>query len=220
MGHDRGDSVVTEARLRELYTERLSARQPVNRAGCPSPEALQALARREGSEELRLQTLDHVMGCADCRADFDLLRSIEGAGRQLGVAGRSGRRSWMMPAALAATLLVAVGIGRLALTSSSDEELVRAGSERGAVTLLSPAAEAKAGDSLLFSWRPVEGARRYRLEVLNASGEVALEAETTDTLIASDMARRLAPGDYQWWVSALVSPTSRRSELRALRLTE
>ena len=219
MGHDGGDGVVTEARLRELYTARLSTRRPSGRAECPSPEALQALARREGSEELRLQTLDHVMSCADCRAELDLLRSIEGAGRQLGAGGRAVRRVWMIPAALAATLLLAVGIGRLALKSSSEDELVRAGAERGAVTLLSPPAEVRAGVPLIFSWRPVEGARRYRLEVLNASGEVALEAETTDTLLASDMARQLAPGDYKWWVSALVSPASLRSELRALRLT-
>ena len=48
MGHDRGDSVVTEARLRELYTGRLSARQPAGRAAVPSPRRLQALVRREG----------------------------------------------------------------------------------------------------------------------------------------------------------------------------
>jgi hypothetical protein len=124
----------------------------------------------------------------------------------------------MMPAALAATLLVAVGLGRLALKSSSDDELVRSGDERGAVTLLSPANEVQAGTTVLFAWRPVPDARRYHLEVLNASGEVALEAETTDTSINSEVARQLAAGDYQWWVTALVSPASRRSELRPLRI--
>jgi hypothetical protein len=217
MGHDRGDSVVTEARLRELYARKLSGR-PAGRTVCPSPEALQALVRREGAEEQRLQTLDHVMSCSDCRADYDLLRSIEGAGRQLGATGRTSRRAWMMPAALAATLLVAVGVGRLTLKSSSDDELVRSGDERGAVTLLSPAAEVPAGTPVLFAWRPVPDARRYHLEVLNASGEVALEAETSDTSINSEVARQLAAGDYQWWVTALVSPASRRSELRPLRL--
>jgi hypothetical protein len=217
MGHDRADSVVTEARLRELYAGRLSTR-PATRTACPTPEALQALVRREGDETQRLTTLDHVMGCADCRGEYDLLRSIEGAGRQLGASGRSGRRIWMMPAALAATLLVAVGVGRLATKSGSDDELVRSGADRGAVTLLSPPNEAAAGTPVLFAWRPVPDARRYQLEVLNASGEVALEAETSDTFIVSDMARRLEPGDYQWWVTALVSPSSRRSELRPLRL--
>ena len=217
MGHDRADSVVTEARLREFYAGRLSTR-PATRTACPTPEALQALVRREGDETQRLTTLDHVMGCADCRGEYDLLRSIEGAGRQLGASGRSGRRIWMMPAALAATLLVAVGVGRLATKSGSDDELVRSGADRGAVTLLSPPNEAAAGTPVLFAWRPVPDARRYQLEVLNASGEVALEAETSDTFIVSDMARGLQPGDYQWWVTALVSPSSRRSELRPLRL--
>jgi hypothetical protein len=124
----------------------------------------------------------------------------------------------MMPAALAATLLVAVGLGRLALKSASDEELVRSGDERGAVTLLAPATEVQAGAPVLFAWRPVADARRYHLEVLNASGEVALEAETTDTSLTSEVAGRLAAGEYQWWVTALVSPASRRSELRPLRI--
>jgi hypothetical protein len=210
--------MVTEARLRELYAGKLSARRPGGRSACPSPESLQALVRREGTEVQRLETLDHAMSCADCRAEYDLLRSIEGAGRQSGATGRTSRRIWMMPAALAATLLVAVGLGRLALRSSPSDELVRSGADRGAVTLLSPPNEVPAGAPVLFAWRPVPDARRYHLEVLNASGEVALEAETTDTSITSDMARQLAPGDYQWWVTALVSPASRRSELRPLRL--
>jgi hypothetical protein len=217
MGHDRADSMVTEARLRELYAGKLSTR-PAARTACPAPEALQSLIRREGEETQRLATLDHVMACADCRGEYDLLRSIEGVGRQLGASGRSGRRIWMMPAALAATLLVAVGLGRLATRSGPDDELVRSSAERGAVILLSPPNEVPAGSPVLFAWRPVPDARRYHLEVLNASGEVALEAQTADTFIVSDMARGLQPGDYQWWVTALVSPASRRSELRPLRL--
>jgi hypothetical protein len=219
MGNDRADSVVSEARLRELYAARLAAGRPAS-AGCPAAETLQALVRREGTEEQRLETLDHVMSCAACRADFDPLRSIEGAGRRLGATGGTVKRSWVVPAALAATLLIAVGLGRLALDRTSDDDLVRAGPERGAVTLLSPPADAKAGVPLTFSWRPVPGARRYRLEVLNAAGDVALEAETTDTVVESDLAGQLAAGEYQWWVTALVSPASRRSDLRPLRLTQ
>ena len=43
---------------------------------CPSPEALLALVRREGAEADRLAVLDHVMSCAHCRAEFDLLRAV------------------------------------------------------------------------------------------------------------------------------------------------
>ncbi|MBA2459786.1 MAG: hypothetical protein H0V43_12645 [Gemmatimonadales bacterium] len=217
MANGRGENVLTEARLRELYAGRL-ARRPADRASCPTPEALQALVRREGVEEQRLRTLDHTMSCAACRADFDLLRTVERAGSELAGTGRSARRTWLLPAALAASLLLAVGIGRIALAPDSDD-VVRSGPTAGAVQLLAPAGEATAGDSLLFSWRPTPGATRYRLEVLNASGDVLVEAETSDTMFASEAVRRLAPGDYQWWVTALGSPDPRRSELRPLRLT-
>lgn len=218
MGHGRGNSVMTEARLRELYTSHIATRRPADRAACPAPEALQALVRREGAEEERLATLDHAMSCADCRAEFDLLRSIEEAGKRLAGAGSTTRRSWMMPAALAASLLLAVGVGRLALAPSEDD-ILRGGPEGEAVTLLSPPREAKAGTPLLFSWHTVPGATRYRLEVLDGDGDVALEAETTDTLLAPEAAVGLPAGEYQWWVTASVSPAPRRSELRPLRLT-
>lgn len=218
MGYGRGESVVTEERLRELYAGRL-ARRPADRTSCPPPDAVQTLVRREGVEEARLRTLDHVMSCAACRADFDLLRSIERAGSELSGAGRSSRRSWLVPAALAASLLLAVGLGNFALAPESEDDVVRSSPDAGTVDLLVPAAAAKAGGPLLFSWRPVPSATRYRLEVLNASGELALETETTDTLVAPAAARQLAPGEYQWWVSASTSAAPRRSELRPLRLT-
>lgn len=217
MGHGRGNSMMNEARLRELYTSHIATRRPTDRAACPAPEALQALVRREGAEEERLAMLDHAMSCADCRAEFDLLRSIEEAGTRLG-AGSTSRRSWVIPAALAASLLLAVGVGRLALAPSEDD-IVRGGPEGGAVALLSPPREAKAGTPLLFTWHAVPGATRYRLEVLSGDGDVALEAETTDTLVAPEAAVGLPAGEYQWWVGASVSPASRRSELRPLRLT-
>lgn len=219
MGYGRAESIVNETRLRELYAGRLEARRPVTRAACPSPEALQALARREGAEADRLGVLDHAMSCADCRAELDLLRSIETAGRELAVTGRPARRSWFMPAALAASLLLAVGLGRLALAPRPEENVVRSGSGASTVALLTPALEANVGEPLRFSWRAVPGATRYRLEVLSPAGEVAMEAETTDTVVAPDPARALPAGEYQWWVSALGAPGMPRSGLRPLRLT-
>jgi hypothetical protein len=54
--------------------------------------------------------------------------------------------------------------------------------------------------------------------VLNASGDLAIEAETHDTALTSDSAARLAPGSYQWWVIALSPAPGPRSELRRLRV--
>ena len=214
MGHDGGVKV-TEAQLKEAYQAHLARSRRDRAAPCPPPEAIQALVRREGDETSRLATLDHVMSCGDCRTELDLLRTVEEAGVRSGAVSAPGRRRWMMPAALAATLLIAVGLGRVALKPSQDA--VRSG-DATRVELVAPGAEVPAGVPVSFAWRPVEGASRYRLEVLNESGDVAIEAETRDTTLTSDSAASLAPGTYQWWVIALAPAPGPRSELRRLRL--
>ena len=213
MGHDGGVKV-TEVQLKEAYQAHLT-RSRRDRASCPPPEAMQALVRREGDEAARLATLDHVMSCGECRTELDLLRTVEEAGVRSGAVAAPGRRRWMMPAALAATLLVAVGLGRVALKPS--EDTVRS-DDATRVELVAPGAEVPAGAPVSFAWRPVEGASRYRLEVLNESGDVAIEAETRDTMLTSDSAASLAPGTYQWWVIALSPAPGPRSELRRLRV--
>lgn len=208
---------MSDDRLRELYAIAQAGRPAGPGGEHPAPEAIAALVRREGPEEGRLATLDHVMSCADCRRDFDLLRAVERAGVESGAAGRSGRRAWLMPAALAASFLLAVGLGRTVLRSGGDD--TTRGGDRGAVMLVQPGREARAGDSLVFSWRGVPGASRYEIEVLNASGGVVASAATTDTTISSEATRLLPPGDYRWWVRA-TTPDARslRSAIRPLRL--
>jgi len=213
MGHDGGVRV-TEARLKDAYQAYL-ARTRAARTSCPSPEAIQALVRREGDEAGRLATLDHVMGCGECRAELDLLRTVEDAGVRAGAVSAPGRGRWVMPAALVATLLVAVGLGRAVLRPADDT--VRSGNV-ARVELVAPGAEVTAGAPVSFAWRPVEGAARYRLEVLDQAGDLAIEAETHDTTLTSDSAARLPPGSYQWWVIALSPAPGPRSELRRLRV--
>jgi hypothetical protein len=220
MGHGRGNDLMNDERLREVYAEAMASRggKAGRTAACPSPEAVLALIRREGSEDSRLATLDHVMSCAECRSEFDLLRSIELAGAEAGADARPGRRSWLVPAALAASVLLAVGIGRLALPTAPESEVVRSGSD-GGVKLVAPPPESPAGSPMLFAWHPIPGAARYRLEVLTSDGEVALEDETADSAITLQGAAGLAPGDYKWWVGASSAGTDARSALRPLRLT-
>jgi hypothetical protein len=209
---------VSDERLRELYAAALAGRSG---AGVhPSPEAIAALARREGPEEARLATLDHVMECAECRRDFDLLRTVERAGVESGVAGRAAaRRSWFMPAALAASVLLAVGLGRQVLRSTGDDT-TRGTGDSGAVVLVQPGLERAAGEPVTFVWRPVPGASRYDLELLDAHGSVAAAAATSDTSAAPEAARVLPPGEYRWWVRATTSDArTLRSPLRPLRLT-
>ncbi len=201
---------MSDERLRDLYAAALATGRVRGTEPHPSPEALAALARREGPEAARLATLDHVMSCADCQRDFALLRGVERAGTE------RARRGWFLPTALAASLLLAIGIGRSVLQSRDDTTR----GDASAVTLVHPGPEAAAGDSLAFVWRPVPGVRRYELELLDTGGAVALSAATTDTTAAPPAARALPPGDYRWWVRATTSDARTfRSALRPLRLT-
>jgi len=206
---------MSEERLRQLYSAAVAGRSRAE--GHPAPEAIAALARREGSEAGRLATLDHVMGCGECRRDFNLLRTVQRAGVESGVAPSGARRSWFMPVALAASLLLAIGIGRAALQVRSDD--TTRGRETGAVTLVRPGTDAAAGEALTFTWRPVPGAQRYELELLDAGGNVVASAATGDTATAPQAVRTLAPGEYRWWVRATTSDARvLRSALRPLRL--
>jgi hypothetical protein len=214
MGHGGRDHV-NDQQLRAIYRGIMTSRQGSRQSACPDPEAILALVRREGSEETRLATLDHVMSCADCRSEFDLVRSIELAGAEAGAIARPGRR-WMAPLALAASVLLAVVIGRYALPGAPERDVVRSG-EKDRLTLLAPPTEATTGSPILFAWHPIEGTGRYRLEVMNAGGEVVLEAETADTAIVLQSAAHLEPGEYQWWVGA-TAPADARSALRPLLL--
>lgn len=206
---------MNDQELRAVYGDLMASGHQGGRPPCPEPEAILALVRREGAEETRLATLDHVMSCADCRAEFDLVRSIELAGAETGAAARPGRR-WMAPVALAASVVLAVVIGRYALPGTPERDVVRSG-EKERLTLLAPPADVASGSPILFAWHPFEGAGRYRLEVMNAAGELVLEAETADTAIVLQSAADLAPGEYQWWVGA-TAPGDARSSLRPLHL--
>lgn len=216
MVDERGGSRVTETELREIYAG-LMSRGTKGRAGCPAPEAIRALVRREGEESARLATLDHVMACRDCRSEMDLLRTIEDAGAAVGESAKPSQRRWLMPAALAASVLFAVVVGRVALAPPSGDVL-RSGADAASVVLVAPGAEMTAGEPVAFAWRPVPGASRYRIEVLTAGGDIAVEAETQDTTVTLNSVRDLAPGGYQWWVIAMTPRPGPRSALRALRL--
>jgi hypothetical protein len=206
---------VNDEQMWAIYGGLMTARARRAPSACPAPEAILALVRREGSEETRLATLDHVMSCAACRSEFDLLRSIELAGAGAGAVARPGRR-WLAPAALAASVLLAVVIGRYALPGGGEHDVVRSG-EKERLTLLAPPTRVTTGAPLLFAWHPIPGASRYRIEVMDTAGDVVLEAETADTAAVLQGAADLEPGNYQWWVGA-TAPVEARSALRPLRL--
>jgi hypothetical protein len=221
MAHER----LTDERLEELYERALAERGAPARADCVSPEAILALIRREGPEARRLETLGHVMSCAACRAEFDLLRAIERAGEQTGAVGAPASRSWATrrwrPAAslaLAASVLLAVAVGVWQRVGAND----RADVERGAsdaVALVAPSADAVASAPVRFVWHAVPRARRYELEVLDAAGTPVYAVATTDTIATlANVGRLRAGAEYRWWVRVTDDAGVQRvSPMRRLR---
>ncbi|MGH7528054.1 MAG: hypothetical protein ACREMX_15275 [Gemmatimonadales bacterium] len=65
---------------------------------------------------------------------------------------------WFVPVALAGSVLIAVGLGPLALEPRRND-VVRSASDAGAVEVEAPGTEVAAGALVLFAWRPVPGPR-------------------------------------------------------------
>jgi hypothetical protein len=224
---------MTDERLAEAYQHAVASRATGDRTGCAAPEALLALARREGPEEERLATLDHAMACAGCKRELDLLVAVEAAAGELGVARgdaapapvplrprptRAGSRR-IVALALAASALVAVGVVVREARGPGEPGDVLRGEARGIVAT-EPAPGETVGLPVTFAWRPVPGATRYTVEVLAADGRVAWSAETREPTATLSDPGALAPGaEYRWWVRVTGGAGEpNASEARPLRI--
>ena len=72
---------VTEtACLQQLYGRRVAARREGGGSDHAAVEAILAVVRREGTEQERLATLEHVMSCAACHREYEWLKAVDQAG--------------------------------------------------------------------------------------------------------------------------------------------
>ncbi|HEX8851527.1 MAG TPA: hypothetical protein VF761_18510 [Gemmatimonadaceae bacterium] len=212
-------SHLSDEQLREIYARAIEARRDPARASCPSPDALLALVRREGSDESRLETLDHAMSCPDCRGDFELLRAIEGARRADADAGVRHIR-WRRPMGVALVAALAAALALFAVLGpwqrSRPGEVYRGGPAE--IGVVSPPAGASESAPFTFTWHRVPRARGYVLEVFTPGGALRATRETADTTVTLSDAE-LGDGDYRWSVRARLDDGSERhSESRPLRL--
>lgn len=215
---DQPDLTGTE-RLQRLYTRRLTERDAERTDAHASAERIVSLIRREGSEEERLATLEHVMACADCHRDYEWLKAVDRAALEAGGGEATSRPVWRrVPLALAATVLVAVGAGLLVTRLRPTGETVRG--HGGEISLVAPGDTAAGLGVLTFIWRPLPEARGYVLEVQRQDGSVAFADSTSDTLLAiADPEAMLPPADYRWWVREQTDGAEPRSSaFRELRL--
>lgn len=213
--------MIDDGELRQAYDELLRTRAPRDRPACPSPEALLSLVEREGSEVERMRTLDHVMSCMACRHDFDLLRTAtESAARtltELGTVQSIGTRRHLpwRPLAIAAGLVVAVGIGMLSRDVRTPTPPLLRGSGH-TVTLLAP--EPRPDGSLLLQWRRLPDAARYRVELFTPSGRMVAGATLADSsyVVAPGAA---AFGDSLRWMVTAIRGDGSETRSRTERLT-
>jgi hypothetical protein len=184
---------MNDHQLRAAYPA-LIRRPATGRNGCATPEALDALALRRGSEAERLATLNHAMTCTDCRRELDLLRAVERAAPE---------PAWRPRVfALAATLMLAAGAALVwRATRPADGGPLRG--EAARVMLLDPADGSRVMMPLRLVWRAVPDAVGYRVEVLDWAGAVVATAVGPDTA-AQLPTDALAPSDsaYRWRVVA------------------
>lgn len=209
-------------RLGRLYRHRVVARGASDDASCVSPEAILAVVRREGSEAERLATLEHVMSCSPCHREYEWLSAVDRAAVESGgVPAGVARGSWWRarPLALAASLLLAVGLGFLVgRVVSGGPEVERGGA--GEIVLLAPPPDAAPSGPITFAWHALPEASGYVLEVQRPDGSVAFTDTTSDTTASLAEPDRVLPDtEYRWWVREITDGAEPRSSpFRDLRL--
>ena len=211
---------MNRAQLRAAYADAVAARRPETRAACPPAETILALVRREGSEDQRIATLNHVLSCADCERELGLLRALERAGTMDTPTPRRAPWRRRLGIALAASVVLAVALGP-ARHLLEPERTVRGGTEP--LAPIAPAADAvlpiAPASPPTFVWHAVPGAEGYTLELLTGEGALVASAKTKDTTLTLASPGALAPGEYQWSVTARESDGSElRSAARRLRV--
>lgn len=226
---------MTDERLRELYAHAMGTR-----AGCISPGEMLALIQRQGGEQYRLGLLDHVMACAECRREFDLLRAVDEAGQEhtrdarslrIPRGGVNARHTWRDHSSLlaAAVVLAAFGLGagivhQRSIARDSARDAIRGSSQAAGVTsgvaLITPAPDATVTSPVRLAWHAVANARRYRVEVLDGTGAVITGTTTKDTAFTVAAGALRAGAAYSWWVRAETAGSESQSAVQRFKLSE
>jgi len=206
--------------LRAAYEPALRESATTHGPDCPTETELFAAVRGEGSEAERLRVLDHALKCPACRRELALLHAVS-TGELRAVSRKIPERSWMnwVPAALAASLVLVVGLAGVArVRHRRAEDVTRAGAAVGPA-LVTPANGAAVRTGLVsFVWRSVPGVIQYTLEVDATDGTVLLSSPTRDTTFRAPIAAT-AVGENRWLVRAkLQDGSEKRSETWVLKV--
>lgn len=181
---------MSDDQIRKAYQAGLARAVPAERAGCVSPDDLQALIDGVGGETDRLRRLDHVMSCAECHREFALLQSIASAD------DTSRPAPSRVPMALAASIVLLIAAGAAWQFTRPTTPVFRSGPSE-TVRTLSPVGSVASADTL--RWTSAGTDARYEVEILDGNGAVVFSGTTNDTLLAlPDPGQLSRDTDYRW----------------------
>lgn len=186
-----------------------TTRGAANRGECPSAEVLSRLATGDLADPERSELLDHVAGCADCAVELRMAKevaswseeSLSDAGdspqaEPASDAGPVSRFPWWIPAAVAALLAVAIGLGLILPTWTTDEARVR-----GEITAVKPAEGADLTEPpARLQWPAQPGAEGYRVTILDDQGQTLWQGPWSDEPFVRPIWPGAVQGTYLWTV--------------------
>jgi hypothetical protein len=186
---------------------------------CPAPETIWAAVRGELPPHEMREVVDHTARCEACAEDWRLAVEVDRKGaRQTEavpgkvIVGRFGQwRPMFAAAALAAGLLVAVGVYREAIVPTQTPIYREA--EGTQVRSLLPAGQALPRQGAVLRWTPLAGAASYDVsvstedlrQVASAQGQAATEYRLPEAALAG-----LPAGAKLLWQVEAVFPDGHR----------
>ncbi len=187
---------------------------------CPAPETIWAAVRGELPPHEMSEVVDHTARCAACAEDWRLAVEVDrqGATRSEAapgkvIVGRFGqwRRPMFAAAALAAGVLIAVGVYRETIVPTP-APIYREG-EAAQVRSLLPAGQALPRQGAVMRWTPLAGAASYDVsvstedlrQVASAQGQTAAEYRLPEAALAG-----LPAGTKLLWQVEAVFPDGHR----------
>lgn len=166
----------------------------------PDEATWEQLALGEIDGPARDAWFDHITTCEPCTQVWRGLQLLKVEAEGQGLIARHSARSWWMPLAAAATIVLAVGGFLLTRPTIPDAAVVRSPAALASIDGLMMAYDPQGIPTLV--WPPVAAAISYRVEVFAEDGRPVWSTEATAPPVRwpAETPRTKAP--YRWRVEA------------------
>lgn len=172
----------------------------------PDEATWDRLASGELEAGARNAAFDHIVGCERCSRIWRGVLTLESEAQAQGLIPRAApaRVSWLrsplLPLALAATLVLAIG-GMVLLRQPTGDQTSLRGTARAEVEHLTTTIGADGVPT--FAWTPLVTATRYRLDLFSIDGRPLWTREVQAPTVRWPDDELRTTGAYRWRVEAL-----------------